>query len=147
MKTYFRGMAALLVLMLALALPGCGATLADAAKLSEYEIGDETAPSISSVVGERQVTGVNTETNNGVVSVQYTYKSDSVTDDLIAYLSRLSEDGWLVTQDYDLTVAPGTAQLGKASSEEGKILILSVAYEDGVYAVKLSKLDGTIEQN
>ena len=134
------------VFISALVFSGCGAILTDAAKLTEYEVDGETVPSISSIVGEREVTAVDTETNNGVKSVQYTYKSTSVTDDLIAYLSKLQdEEGWLVTEDYDLTTVPGTAQMGKASEDEGQILILSVAYEDEAYAIKISKLEGTIE--
>jgi len=120
--------------------------LSDAAELTEYEMDGETIPSISSVVGEREVTAVDMETKDGVKSVQYTYKSTSVADDMIAYLSKLhDEDGWLVTEDYDLSVVPGTVQMGKASEDEGKILILSVAYENEAYAIKVSKLEGTIE--
>lgn len=133
------------LLVFTLALTGCGAALADAAKLSEYEIDGESIPSITSVVGEREVKGVESSTNNGVKSTQYTYVSDTVYDDLWAYVQKLMDDGWLVTQDIDLSVVPGSGQLGRNASEEGKILLLSFAYEDGKYAIKVTKAEGTIE--
>lgn len=127
-------------------LTACGAALEDSAKLSEYEIGDESIPSITSVVGEREVTGVESSTNDGINSKQYTYASVSVYDDLLAYVRKLMDDNWLVTQDIDLNVVPGKRQLGKKASEEGQILLLSIAYEDSKYAIKITKAEGTIEQ-
>jgi hypothetical protein len=49
-------------------------------------------------------------------------------------------------QDIDLHVVPGKGQLGKKASEEGQILLLSIAYEDSKYAIKITKVEGTIEQ-
>ena len=134
-----------LILAFALTLAGCGAALKEAAKLSEYEIGGENIPSITSAVGEREVTNVESSTNNGIVSKQYTYVSASVYDDLLAYVKLLMEDGWLVTKDIDLNVVPGSGELGKKASEEGRILLISLAYEDGKYAIKVTKGKGTIE--
>ena len=84
-------------------------------------------------------------TDNGVASRQYTYASTSVYDDLWAYVQKLMDDGWLVTQDIDLKVIPGSGQLGRKASEEGQILLISFAYEDSKYAIKLTKTKGTIE--
>jgi len=133
------------LLMLAFILTGCGAVLEEAAKLSEYEAGDDRIPSITSVVGEREVTGVESSVKNGIVSKQYTYVSNSVYDDLLAYVSALMEDGWLVTKDIDLKVVPGSGELGKKSSEEGQIVLLSFAYEDSKYTINITKGKGTIE--
>lgn len=144
-KEAYRIVSILLAAAFALSLAGCGAALTDAAKLSAYEVGGESIPSITSVVGEREVTGVESSTDNGAVSKQYTYASASVYDDLWAYVQKLMEDGWLVTQDIDLAVVPGSGQLGKKASEEGQIILLSFAYEDGKYAVKVTKAKGTIE--
>lgn len=63
----------------------------------------------------------------------------------MAYVQKLMGDDWLVTEDIDLKVVPGTGQLGKKASEEGQILLLSFAYEDGKYAIKITKTKGTIE--
>lgn len=134
-----------LLMAVALTLTGCGATLTDAGKLMQYELGEDIIPSITAVVGEREVTGVETSTDNGVASKQYTYSSTSVYDDLWAYVQKLMDDGWLVTEDIDLKVVPGSGQLGKKASEEGHILLLSFVYEDGKYTIKISKAEGTIE--
>ncbi len=40
-------------------------------------------------------------------------------------------------------VIPGLGQLGKKASEEGQAILLSFAYEDGKYATKISKAEGT----
>lgn len=131
-----------LLLISALALTGCGA----AAQIQEYEMDDDTIPSINSVVGERTVVGVETSISNGVPSKQYTYSSTSVFDDVFAYIKVLVEqEGWLIIKDYNLNVTPGSAQFGKQSNEEGKILILTIDYEDTEYVVKIMKTEGTLE--
>jgi len=136
----------LLILSFVLILSGCGAALDEAAALSEYEVGGDLIPSITAVVGQREVTGVESQTSNGIPSRQYTYASDVVFEDLFAYVSMLREgEGWLVTEAYDLAQVPGTAQLGRESKDDGQILLLSIAYEDAKYAIKITKLEGTIE--
>ncbi len=134
-----------LLMAVALTLTGCGAALTDAGKLMQYELGEDIIPSITAVVGEREVTGVESSIKNGVSSKQYTYSSASVYDDLWAYVQKLMDEGWLVTEDIDLKTVPGSGQLGKKSSDEGNILLLSFAYEDSKYAIKISKAKGTIE--
>lgn len=69
-KKAYRIVSTLLVLVFALALTVCGAALKNATKMSEYEIGGESIPSITSVVGEREVTGVESSINNGRGGVQ-----------------------------------------------------------------------------
>ncbi|MGI6175669.1 MAG: hypothetical protein ACOYJC_05840 [Christensenellales bacterium] len=146
MKTrVYRIVSVCMVLGFVLALAGCRAALEDAAKLSEYEIGGESVPSINSVAGEREVIGVESSTSNGVPSKQYTYASASVYDDLWAYVQKLMDEGWLVTQDINLKTVPGSGQLGRPALEEGQILLLSFTYEDGKYAIKVTKAKGTIE--
>lgn len=144
-KSVSRIIAALLLPAFALMLAGCGTALKEAARLSEYEIGGESIPSITSLVGEREVTGVEASTNNGIASKQYTYVSSSVYDDLLAYVKLLMENGWLVTKDIDLNVVPGSGELGRKASEEGQILMVSFSYEEGKYAIKVTKGKGTIE--
>ena len=46
--------------------------------------------------------------------------------------------GW-VTEDIDLKVVPCSGQLGKKTSEESYILLLSFAYEEGKYAIKKAR--------
>lgn len=130
-----------LALAASMALSGCSA----AAKLQEYDFDTDKIPTINSVVGERKVTGVETSTTNGVPQKQYTYESTTVRDDLIAYTSHLLDNGWLVTQDIDYDVTPGSAQLGKESVDSGKLLVLSIAYQDTHYAIKITKTEGTLD--
>jgi hypothetical protein len=132
-------------LLLVLALAGCGAVLTDAAKLQEYDVSGDTIPSITSVVGEREVTGVESSTSNGVKSTQYTYVSDTVYDDLWAYVQQLMDDGWLVTKAIDLAVVPGSGELAAKSADEGKIVLLSFSYDDAGYIIKITKGKGTLE--
>lgn len=134
-----------LLMVLTMMLTGCGAALKDAANLTNYELRDDLIPSITSVVGERKVTGVESSIDNGAVTKQYTYSSASVYDDLWAYVQKLMDDGWLVTQDIDLNVIPGSGQLGKVSNEEGQILLVSFTYDDSGYIIKLIRGNGTIE--
>lgn len=145
MKKIYRVISLVLILSLTFALAGCSAALKEAAKLSEYEAGDDRIPSITSVVGEREVTDVEVSTKNGVVTKQYTYLSTSVYDDLFAYVTKLMQDDWLVTQDIDLNVVPGSGELGRNSKDEGQIVLLSFSYEEGGYTVQIVKGKGTIE--
>jgi hypothetical protein len=133
-----------LLLILATLLTGCGALKA-ASKLEEYKIGDDRIPSITSQVGERDVTGVQSSTKNGIMTQEYTYASSSVYDDLLAYVSFLMDNGWLVTEDIDLNVVPGSGELGRKASEEGQIILLFFSYEDDEYTIRLTKGKGTIE--
>ncbi len=136
---------ACLTISLLLMLTGCGAILTDAAQLEQYDMGDDEIISITSVVGEREVAGVETSTNNGVTSKQYTYISDTVYDDLLAYVTQLMEDGWLVTQDIDLNVLPGSGELGMHSVDDGQILLVSFTYDEDGYVINVTKGKGTLE--
>jgi len=121
------------------ALSGCGIMDA-AAKLQEYNLEGDKIPTINSQVGQRKVIRVETaETQK-----QYTYKSDTVFEDLLQYTLYLRENGWTVIQDYNLEDMPGNGQLAKASSDEGKILIVAFAYEEEKYAIKVTKIEGTL---
>ena len=133
-----------LLLAAAALLSACGS----AAKLSEYDFGTDKVPSVNAVIGEeRKVTGVETGTTNGVRYKQYTYESATVAEDLIAYTARLRGSGWLVTKDYNLADAKGEAELATESADSGKILILSIAFETGKYAIRVNKLDGSLTSN
>jgi len=132
------------IITAAFLLNGCGS----AAKLTEYDFGADKVPSVNAVIGEeRKVSGVATGTENGVRYKQYTYETETMLDDLWAYYSRLSELGWVVTQDFDLAEGEGEMQLGIESADEGKILIISISFTPNRYAVRINKLDGTLTNN
>ena len=129
--------------MLACLLSGCS-ILNNAAKLQEYDFDSDKVPTVNSVVGERKVTNVETSISNGVQEKRYTYQSDSVTDDLAQYTQSLRNNGWVVTQSYDLSSTPGTAELGKLSADSDKILLLSISYTGSDYTIKITKGEGTL---
>jgi len=135
-----------IVVLLACMVGACG-FLKEAANLQEYDFGSDKIPTINSQVGERTVTGVESGTSNGAHQKQYTYKSDSVFNDLMKYSQFLRDNGWIVTADYNLNSTPGSAQFAKESADEGKILIISIAYEADKYAVKITKGVGTLTHN
>jgi len=126
----------------------CSSALNEAANLQAYDFGADQIPTVNYIVGTRTVTNVETSTSPEALQKQYTYRSDSEFEDLLNYTIYLRyENGWIVTQEYDLNDVPGTAQLAKNSVDAGKILILSIAYESGAYAIKITKADGTIDIN
>ena len=119
-----------------------------AEKLTEYEISGDKVASVNAVLGEtRKVTGVSTGTSNGVRHKQYTYETASVLQDLIAYSVYLRNNGWLVTKEYDLTTGGGEMGFAKESADSGKILMMSVEFEQGKYAIKITKGEGTLTRN
>ena len=136
--------ATLIMAALTFLLCSCG-MLDDAAKLTEYDFGTDKVPSINAVIGEeRKVTGISTGTENGVQYKQYTYQTSSMLEDLSAYSVHLRENGWIVTKDYNLNDGSGEMQLAIESADAGKILVISVAFEEKQYAVRINKLEGTL---
>ena len=136
-----------LLLFCAFTLTGCG-MLANAQKLESYEFGADSIPTINSVVGERKVTGVQSGTGTGGTYKEYTYESQTVTEDLIAYLiDGLLENNWHALTDFNLNDIPGTAQLASESEDSGQIIIMDVTYEQNAYTIKLTKGEGTLTLN
>ena len=128
-------------------LTGCGA-LKKAAQLQSYDFGPDSIPSVNSVVGERQVTGVQSGTGGSGIYKEFTYESGTVSEDLIAYLidDLLAKD-WYALVDFNLLELPGTAQLARESADSGQILIMDVSYEQGSYTIRLTKGEGTLTLN
>jgi len=117
----------------------------DPATLKTYNFDRDRVPSITSVVGKRTVTDVESEGKNEFPSMQYTYQSNSVFDDLFQYTQRLQERGWTTTGgSYDLKESPGSAQFVKESVDNRQILILFIAYEENAYAIKVTKLEAAL---
>ena len=123
-------------------------TMDNAAKLTEYELSGDKVASVNAVIGEvRKVIGVTSSTSNGVRQKQYAYESESVAKDLITYTTHLRNNGWIVTQSYNLNAGSGEAQLAKESIEAGKIFVLSIAFEPNKYAIQLTKGEGQLNRN
>ena len=129
-----------------LGLTGCGA-LGKAKELTAYEFGDDSIPTVNSVVGERKVTGVSSGSGTGGTYQEYTYVSETAAEDLSVYLSGIAENGWTPTTDIDLANIPGTAQLAIESKDSGKVIVIDVTYDQSGYTIKLTKRDGTLTVN
>jgi len=120
--------------------------LNSASKLTEYDFGSDKIPSVNAVISEeRKVTKFSSgvSTSSGQYK-EYTYKSASMLNDLSVYSTHLRNNGWLVTQSYDLNTGKGEMQLAAESADKGKIMIMSVAFEPEKYTIKISKLEGTL---
>lgn len=113
-------------------------------KIEAYTIGDEQIASIYAVVGERSVLGVESSTSGGVPEKTYKYSSNTVTDDLLAYFTYLNATNWVLIQDYNLNVVPGSAQYAKNSTESGKVLIITVSFDTQRYNIHITKIEGTL---
>lgn len=110
-----------------------------------YQFGKDKVASIISVVGERTVTNVESQGKNEFPSKQYTYRSDSVSDDLTQYIQFLQDAGWTMAgASYDLETPPGMAQFVKESVDEGQILTLRIDYEETQYTIKITKAEALI---
>ena len=130
-----------LLLASAFLLTACG----NAAKLPAYELGSDKVPSVYAVIGEeRKVTGVSAGTSNGVQYKEYTYETASMLEDLVTYTKYLRDNGWLVTEAYNLETGSGTAQLATQSADAGKILIMSIEFKLNSYTIKIEKGAGTL---
>ena len=123
-------------------------TLSNAAKLQTYDFGSDKIPSLNSVVGERKVTGVRSSSStNGTQQKDYTYETQSRDDDLDAYFEALKATGFLVLKPMDGNTLKGNMQLGIASADEGKIILIDLAWDNTKVTVQLTKGDGTITPN
>ena len=128
-----------------LALTGC-ANLDEAQKLQKYSLDVDSAPSINSVVGQRDVTKVSSGKENGNPYVKYTYTSDTVKDDLTAYLENLDVTGWRRTLSFDLKGTSGKVRLeskSMSSMDFKKILVMDIKYGKNGYTIKLTRMKGT----
>ncbi len=115
------------------------------ANIDEYTIGNDTVQSVKSVVAERKVTSVSSKVSDGVTTKSMHYKSDSVQNDLNAYIPYLMDEaGFILTQDMDLSVIPATVQMAKASNDSGKILVLTIDYDAFGYTITLQKGEGQL---
>ena len=121
-----------------------------ASKLTEYDFGADKIRSINAVIGEtRKVSGVSTgvsaSTSGSTQYKQYDYETESMLKDLTTYWSTyLQSNGWRPLKDFNLNTGSGEMQIAKESADNGKILIMSIAFEQGRYAIKITKGEGTL---
>ena len=124
-------------------------TTNSASKLTEYDFGTDKIPSINAIIGEtRKVTGVSAgtsvSTSGSAQYKQYDYETASMVKDLMAYWAYLQSNGWLALKDFNLNASSGEMEVGKESADNGKILIISVKFEQSGYTIKITKVAGTL---
>ncbi len=139
---------AVLFIVFAFLLTGCGASLEAAATILEYDVDGVKMPTINAVVGTREVTGVSSSKSSGNVTKEYTYKSSSVEDDVMAYVVVLMHDyDYIVIEDIDLENVPGTAKLAVESpGDESKVVMIEIDYTASGYTVIISHMVGTLNR-
>ena len=122
------------------------AALNNAVKLQTYDFGQsDKIPSLNSVVGERKVTGVSTSASTGgAQQKKYTYEAEARNEDINTYFNALKEAGFLVTKEEEGNELKGSIQLGCASADEGKIILVDLAWDNTRIAVQITKGNGTI---
>lgn len=117
----------------------------NAAKATEYKMGDDVVSSITAIVGERKAVGVGISLKNGVLEKRVGYVSDTVQEDIIAYTQYLINEGGFTP--IELSKVPGIAQLAKQSVDESEILVMTIQYTLNSYTVYLQKGEGTLTTN
>ena len=123
-------------------------SLNNAAKLQAYDFGNDKIPSFNSVVGERKVTGVSSgSSSNGTQRKDYTYETLSWEADADAYVDVLEAAGFLITRVLDGNMVKGNMQVGIASADEGKIILIDFSWDNNTVKISLTKSDGTITKN
>ena len=131
--------------ILVLALGACSA-LSDAANLQSYDFGNDQVPSITSVVGERTVTGVSTGTGTGGQYKEFKYKADDPIADIQAYINVLQNQGWIVTQNDGDGHTSGTVQIGIESVDIDMIILVTITYDTSSYTLYVNKVIGTLNR-
>ena len=122
----------------------CG-ILQDAAKLETYDLGNDKIPSLTSVVGERKVSGVETGSRTGGVQYKnYTYETQTLTEDMDAYYAALLQSGYLVTKSSEGNTMKGSLELGRNSADAGKAILIGLAWDNTLITLSITKGDGTI---
>ncbi len=134
-----------IIAVLAVAMIVANIAVGKAADATEYKLGNDVVSSVTAIVGERKANSVGKSIENGVSTHTVTYISDTVQEDMIAYTQYLrNEGGFTLTEDMDLTKAPGRVQMAKQSVDEGEILIITIDYTAKDYTVTLQKGVGTL---
>lgn len=107
-----------------------------------YTLGNDRIAAVKMVVGERNITGVSTETTNGITTKVYEYKSGSSADDIEQYEVYLQEqEGFVITS---LNDGEQTCYV-KNSADEGKIVIVSIEDTQFGYVLTIRKGEGKLE--
>ena len=114
------------------------------------KVGDETIPSLYSVVGEKKITGTysgaKAEAGGSVTQTTVTYGNGDVTiAELNKYITKLTkDDGYMITQDAKSNGDSQSYQVGKNASKKGNIILISFVFSTGETKINYAVGTGTI---
>lgn len=114
------------------------------------QVGKDTAPTVCAAVGKRKITGTEKGFQNDVRYVVLSYGDGDVTvEDTSAFVQTLRDEGYLVTRAPSTEGNVATIQLGKESTDEGKIVLIDLSYSltGGSLKVSYQSGAGTITPN
>ncbi len=104
---------------------------------SLYTLGENTLASIPAVVGERVCILEDQGEATPHYQQQYAYRSDTVRDDLLAYIDYLGEQGFSVVRGAPLG-EPGEGELSAPAKETGYTLRVRLSWSKESYHIRLS---------
>ena len=112
-----------------------------------YTIGNDTFPSITSVVGKRKTSSISTSKKNKITTKSYTYTDiKNVQSDLDQYIAELKSNNFLTTSKIDLNKTKDTFSLAKVSNDNDYIIVVNITYDLGTYTIEIKKGIGSLTQ-
>lgn len=132
----------IMCVVLSLALGGCGGKKAKG--LESYEIGPDRLPSVTFVLGEREIESSKTDKDG---TLHYTYKTEEEGYmDVYEYMSYLIDNcGGIVTVALN-EGEEGKCEIAMESDESGYVVTISFDYEDDEYSLTIKRLAGKLKK-
>lgn len=130
----------LITALLMAALSGCGATD------TVIKLGKDEIPTMYAAVGERSINGTESGFENDMNYTIKTFASGAISeDDIETYWQTLKDAGFIATKDSAMFNTQITAQLGRESVEEGKIIIIDIEFDSaGETVIEYRSGEGTL---
>lgn len=118
---------------------------------AKYDMGEDAVDAVPAVVGERKCllsdSGKSTYNNAPCDYWEYTYASDTVSDDLNIYLTCLSDDyNYVNTTGIDLYQDEGSVQFAVESKERGKIILMDGDWVKDSFHLKFTRVTGNLNR-
>lgn len=130
----------LIVTLTLLTLVGCVSSSAEV-----VEIGTDTIPSLYSAVGERKITGTEKSSGTDGKELRLAYAPGISTEDIIAYMKKLEENGFIVTMDTQVQGDVEINQMSAPSVQEGLVLVVEIYFsQTDSTVISYNLIEGTI---
>ena len=114
--------------------------------VDNYELEGLRIKSVTSVVGDRKITGKESGVTNAGKFQKYTYKSDDSVADITAYFLDYLVDSekFLLLTDFSSEQTSGTIEVGKNADTEGFIYLVKAKYDKDGYEITVSYDKGEV---